>query len=53
LLSQPPFSGLTDSIKDEPNEDFLYFKRAVLLNTNNYPEPALTDFQKGMVVEKR
>lgn len=52
LLSQPPFSGLTDSIKDDPNEDFLYFKRAVLLNTNNYTEPALADFQKAWSLKK-
>ncbi|HND96159.1 MAG TPA: hypothetical protein PLH49_10375, partial [Chitinophagaceae bacterium] len=52
LLSQPPFSGLTDSIQDEPNMDLLYFKRAVLLNTNNYLEPALADFQKAWLLKK-
>lgn len=52
LLNQPPYSGLTDSIKAEPGQDLLYYKRAVLLNTNNYPEPALLDFQKAWELKK-
>lgn len=52
LLSHPPFAGLTDSIRMEPKNDSLYFRRAVLLNSNNYPEPALADFQKAWSLQK-
>jgi tetratricopeptide (TPR) repeat protein len=52
ILTQPPYSGLTDSIKQEPNNDELYFRRAVLLNTNNLPEPALADFKKAWSLKK-
>ena len=47
VLAQPPYSLLTDSIKKEPKRDELYFRRAVLLNKNNFPEPALADFKKA------
>ena len=47
VLSQQPYAVLTDSIKDQPKNDDLYFRRAVLLNRNNFPEPALADFQKA------
>ena len=52
ILSQPPYAGLTDSIKQEPKNDELYFRRAVLLNTNNLPEPALADFKKAWALKK-
>src|SRR4029079_15995858 len=52
VLAQPPYSLLTDSIKKEPKRDELYFRRAVLLNKNNYPEPALADFQKAWSLRK-
>lgn len=52
ILSQPPFASLTDSIKQEPKNDELYFRRAVLLNTNNLPEPALLDFKKAWLLKK-
>ena len=52
LLSQSPYATLTDSIKKEPTRDELYFRRAVLLNKNNFPEPALTDFQKAWSIRK-
>lgn len=45
VLSQQPYASLTDSIKQQPKNDDLYFRRAVLLNKNNFPEPALADFQ--------
>ena len=47
ILSQPPFASITDSIRKEPGRDDLYFRRAVLLNKNNLPEPALADFKKA------
>lgn len=52
ILNQPPFDGLTDSIKQQPNDDELYFRRAVLLNKNDLPEPALADFQKAWALKK-
>ena len=52
VLSQPPYAELTDSIKQEPKKDELYFRRAVLLNTNGLPEPALADFQKAWLLKK-
>ena len=53
ILSQPPYSSLTDSIKDQPKNDELYFRRAVSLNKNNLPEPALADFQKAWSLSKQ
>ena len=50
ILTQPPYSSITDSIRKEPNRDDLYFRRAVLLNKNNLPEPALADFKKAWVL---
>lgn len=52
VLAQPPYSPLTDSIKKEPKRDDLYFRRAVLLNKNNFPEPALADFKKAWSIQK-
>jgi tetratricopeptide (TPR) repeat protein len=52
LLNQPPYAALTDSIKQEPQDDKLYFNRAVLLNTNNFPEPAIADFNKAWSLKK-
>jgi tetratricopeptide (TPR) repeat protein len=47
ILAQPAYALLTDSIKQQPKNDELYFRRAVLLNKNNLPESALADFQKA------
>ena len=52
MLSKKPFAPLTDSIKRQPSNDTLYFRRAVLLNTNNLPEPALVDFNKAWALKK-
>ncbi|MBN8674716.1 MAG: tetratricopeptide repeat protein [Chitinophagales bacterium] len=52
ILTQPPFAGLTDSIRNEKTNHDLYFRRAVLLNTNNFPEPALADFQQAWSLKK-
>ncbi len=53
ILSRPPFSSITDSIRRDPKNDELYFRRAVILNTNNYPEPALADFRKAWDLNKK
>jgi len=47
ILNKAPYSSITDSIRREPGNDGLYFRRAVLLNKNNLPEPALADFRKA------
>ncbi len=52
ILQNGPFKGLTDSIRLEPGNHDLYFRRAVLLNSNNFPEPALLDFQKAWSLKK-
>lgn len=52
IFDQPPYTVLTDSIKKEPQRDELYFRRAILLNTNNLPEPAMADFQKAWSLKK-
>ena len=52
LLNRPPFAGLTDSISHDRKNDSLYFRRAVLLNSNNLPEPALADFKKAWSLRK-
>lgn len=53
LLKQPPFDELTDSIRSDPQNAALYFRRAVLLNRHNHPQPALADFQKAWSLEKQ
>lgn len=53
ILSQPPFASITDSIRKESGRDDLYFRRAVLLNENNLPEPALADFRKAWSLAKK
>lgn len=52
LLSRSPYASLTDSIKQEPANEELWFRRAVLLNSNNFPEPALEDFKKAWSLKK-
>lgn len=53
ILNRPPFVSLTDSINKFPENDDLLFRRAVLLNENNYPEPALDDFKKAWSLSKK
>ncbi len=52
ILTRQPFAGLTDSIAKSPKNDDLYFRRAVLLNENNFPEPALADFKHAWSIRK-
>jgi tetratricopeptide (TPR) repeat protein len=53
LLNHPPFALYTDSIKMQPKNDSFYFRRAVLLNTNNQPTAALADFKKAWALSKK
>jgi len=52
ILSHAPFSGLTDSIRFSPDSAELYYRRALLLSDNNYPEPALADYRKAWALKK-
>ncbi len=52
ILNQPPYAGISDSIGKDPRNDELYSRRAVLLNKNNFPEPALADFQQAWTLKK-
>lgn len=53
ILTQAPYDVITDSIQKEPSRDDLYFHRAILLNKNNLPEPALVDFEKAWSLSKQ
>lgn len=52
ILSRPPYNHITDSIRQFPGDEELYFRRAVLLNSNNLPEPALADFKEAWKLKK-
>jgi tetratricopeptide (TPR) repeat protein len=52
ILNNPPYTMLTDSIKKFPENEELYSRRAILLNQNNLPEPALADFTKAWSIRK-
>ena len=52
ILTQPPYDVISDSIRKDPTHDELYFHRAILLNKNNLPEPALADFRKAWSLRK-
>lgn len=52
LLNEKPYAGLTDSIDKEPSNDDLYFRRGILLNTNEHTSPALADFRKAWSIKK-
>lgn len=52
LLNQPPYQNITDSITRQPKRDDLYFRRAIMLNKNNQPAPALADFRTAWSLNK-
>jgi len=52
-LAEFPYGLLTDSIKQFPKDDNLYFRRAVMLNENNETQPALADFRKAWSLKKQ
>lgn len=53
ILDKPPFKPISDSIKLSPGNDDLYFRRAVLLNSNDLPAPALADFQTAWTLSRK
>lgn len=52
ILKAAPYTAISDSIRDSPQNDELYFRRAIQLNSNNLPEPALADFRKAWSLKK-
>lgn len=46
VLSNPPFAGLTDSIRQFPEDPKLYLSRALLLSQHNLHELATPDYLK-------
>jgi tetratricopeptide (TPR) repeat protein len=47
ILQNPPYAGLTDSIKRFPDNAALYLQRALLLSQGNRHEMATTDYKKS------
>jgi tetratricopeptide (TPR) repeat protein len=47
ILNAPPYAGLTDSIKQLPQNQHLYLERAILLSQNNQHELATSDYKKA------
>lgn len=52
ILKKPPYASLTDSIKKDPKNDELYFRRAIRLNSDQQAGPALADFRKAWSLKK-
>ncbi len=47
VLGSQPYAGLTDSIKQFPQNQDLYLERAILLSQNNRHELAMADYKKA------
>jgi len=47
ILQTPPYSGLTDSIANFPDDAALHLQRALLLSQNNRHEIATADYKKS------
>ena len=47
VLEEPPYGGLTDSIKQYPENASLYAQRAILLSQHNRHELATADYKKA------
>lgn len=47
MLNNPPYAGITDSIKRFPNDPGLYLQRALILSQNNRHEIATADYRKS------
>lgn len=47
ILNQPPYAGITDSIKKDPENIELMLTRALMLSQNSLHELATPDFQKA------
>lgn len=51
ILESPPYSAISDSIRQFPANAALYFRRAELLSKNNIHEIALPDYKKSWELE--
>jgi tetratricopeptide (TPR) repeat protein len=51
ILSAPPYAGLTDSIKQFPQNQELYLQRGILLSQNNRHELAMGDYKKAWEIK--
>ncbi|MGZ5286863.1 MAG: tetratricopeptide repeat protein [Flavisolibacter sp.] len=51
MLSQPPYTSLTDSIRQQPGAAELYYRRGSLLYANNEIKAAETDLRKAWELE--
>src|SRR5690349_15368975 len=47
ILNAAPFSGITDSIDDSPDDPELFLRRATLLSQNNLHPLATDDYKKA------
>lgn len=52
LLSRPPYANLTDSIRQNPSDAEIRYRRGILLFKNNNNPPALADFKKAWSLDK-
>jgi tetratricopeptide (TPR) repeat protein len=52
ILSRQPYRPLTDSIRHNPFDPGLYYRRGMLLFKNNNNPPALADFKKAWSLHK-
>lgn len=53
ILTNPPFNSLTDSIKKDPPNAELWYKRGVLLYQNNHAAYARADVEKAWSIEQK
>lgn len=52
-LSEPPYDKITDSIRKEPGDAELYYRRGVMLYGNNQPVFAARDIRKAWELEPK
>src|SRR5688500_7415291 len=53
LLQAPPYNSLTDSIRQQPRDPELYYRRAALLLKNGQAAPAEADLRQAWSLEPR
>src|SRR5450432_1867105 len=51
ILSKPPLTALTDSIKRFPDDPDLYFRRAEILSQHNLHEMASSDYKRSWALK--
>jgi tetratricopeptide (TPR) repeat protein len=53
ILSQPTYKSISDSLKKNSSDAGMYYRRGLLLEKNDYTDPALADFQKAWSLSSR